>query len=231
MKCLIIDDDPVICDMLSHYLEKIEEVEFSLKAHNGIDALNLLNHQQFDFILLDLELPELSGPELLKSIETKLPVILITSSEDFALQSYEYNVVDYLLKPIEFTRFYRAVIKVKNLLQTQKPLHSADEKKNEVFVKDGHNLVKVNLDEVLYLEAESNYISIKTPSRSLLTLVSMKKMEESLPEHFIRTHRSYIVNLHKIDKIENNAIIIGKTIIPVSSSYKETLMKRLNLLI
>lgn len=230
MKCLIIDDDPLVCDMISHFVSKVDFLEYSIQCQNGSDALNLLTVETFDLVFLDMDMPEISGIDLLQNINPALPVIIITSSPDFALESYNYHVVDYLLKPVNYTRFYKAVQKA---FLIKKGTNKTDAKpiQEEIFIKDGHNLVKLNLKEVLFIEAVSNYVSFKTTSKAYLSLISMQKLEEGLPDKFIRIHRSYIVNINKIDKIEANTLFIGEKALPISNSYKEKLLQKLNLLI
>jgi DNA-binding LytR/AlgR family response regulator len=230
MKCLIIDDDPLVCDMISHFVSKVDFLEYSIQCQNGTDALNLLSVESFDLIFLDMDMPEIPGTDLIRNINPALPVIIITSSPDFALESYNYHVVDYLLKPVNYTRFYKAVQKVFLL---KKATGKAETKpaQEEIFIKDGHNLIKLNLKEVLYIEAVSNYVSFKTTSKTYLSLMSMQKLEEGLPDKFIRIHRSYIVNINKIDKIEATTLFIGEKALPISNSYKEKLLQKLNLLI
>ena len=227
MRCLIIDDDPVIRELIGDYIAKIDFLEFGIKVANAIDALNLLNVQSFELIFLDINMPEMSGVEFLENIDTSIPVIMITADKDFALDAYNYNVVDYLVKPISYSRFYQAVKKVQAHLAKKGIALQND----EIFVKDGHDLVKLNLQEVLYIEAVSNYVSFKTQEKNVLSLLSMKKLEDSLPDYFIRTHRSYIVNIRKVDKVESTSLVIRSISLPVSNSYKQALLEKLNLIL
>ena len=226
MRCLIIDDDPVIRELVSDYIAKVDFLEFGIKVANAIDALNLLNVQAFELIFLDINMPEMSGVEFLDNIDASIPVIMITADKDFALDAYNYNVVDYLMKPISYSRFYQAVKKVQAHLAKK----GITPQNDEIFVKDGHDLVKLNLREVLYIEAVSNYVAFKTQAKNVLSLLSMKKLEDNLPDYFVRIHRSYIVNIRKVDKVESNNLLIGSITLPVSSSYKQTLLDKLNLM-
>jgi two-component system, LytTR family, response regulator len=226
MKCLIIDDDPLMRDMISHFAGKVDFIEYCIQCSSATDALNLLAGQSFDLIFLDLEMPEISGMELLRHLKVSVPIIIITANPDFALESYEYQVVDYLLKPVTFPRFYKAVQKAQ---QAEKSGPVAV-KPEEIFIKDGHNLVKLVLQEVLYIEAVSNYVSFKTTGKAYLALMSLQKLEESLPENFVRIHRSFMVNIKRIDRVEGNNLFIGNTSLPISNSYKDKLLKKLNLL-
>jgi two-component system LytT family response regulator len=229
MKCLIVDDDPVLCDLISHFVSKVDFLEFSVSCNSGTDALNLLSVEKFDLVFLDIEMPDMTGIEVLQNMKPNIPVIMTTSNKDFALESYNYNVVDYLIKPVNFARFFKAVQKVHEQIQSKKEAENKPGNE-EIFLKDGHNLVKLNLHDILFIEAVSNYMSFKTTGKTILSLISMKKLEESLPSNFVRTHRSYIVNINKIDKIEGGNLLIGEKYIPISSSYQEQLFQRLNLL-
>lgn len=227
MRCLIIDDDPVIRELISDYIAKVDFLEFGIKVANAIDALNLLNAQAFELIFLDINMPEMSGLEFLDNVDTSIPIIMITADKEFALDAYNYNVVDYLVKPISYSRFYQAVKKVQ-VHHTKKVTTTQND---EIFVKDGHDLVKLNLQEVLYIEAVSNYVSFKTQGKNVLSLLSMKKLEDNLPHYFARIHRSYIVNIRKVDKVESNNLLIDGISLPVSSSYKQALLEKLNLML
>ena len=235
MKCLIVDDDPLVCDMISHFVSKVDFLEYSIHCQSGVDALNRLAVEDFDLVFLDIEMPEVTGMDLLKNIRKGIPVVVITSTPDFALESYNYHVVDYLLKPVSYARFYQAVQKVRQLsagsgkVPVDQPKPSPA--REEIFIKDGHDFVKLVLKDVLYLEAMSNYVSFRTTSRTYLSLTSMQKMEESLPHNFIRIHRSYMVNIHKIDKVETGNVVIGDKYLPISGSYRDKLLQKLNLLI
>lgn len=228
MKCLIIDDDALMRDMISHFAAKVDFIEYCIQCENGADALNLLAVQNFDLIFLDIDMPEISGMDLLRNLPQPVPVIIITSSPEFALESYEYQVADYLLKPVSYARFHKAVQKVYRQETAPKPTPIL--KSEEIFIKDGHNLVKLVLKDVLYIEAVSNYVSFKTTAKNYLALMSLQKLEESLPDNFVRIHRSFMVNINRIDRVEANTILVGEVPLPVSSSYKDKLMAKLNLL-
>ncbi|WP_026462575.1 LytR/AlgR family response regulator transcription factor [Adhaeribacter aquaticus] len=229
MKCLIIDDDALMRDMISHFAAKVDFIDYCIQCENASDALNLMAIEKFDLMFLDIEMPEISGMDLLRNLPQAIPVIIITSSPDFALESYNYQVVDYLLKPITFARFHKAVQKVYK--KEPAPLPKLTPRPEEIFIKDGHNLVKLVLKDVLHVEAVSNYVSFKTATKSYLALMSLQKLEDSLPDNFVRIHRSFMVNINRIDRVEGNTVFIGDVPLPISSSYKDKLLKRLNLLI
>ncbi|MEN7546847.1 LytTR family DNA-binding domain-containing protein [Rapidithrix thailandica] len=225
MKCLIVDDDPLIRDLLAQYLSEIEFIENWEIATNGMEALQLLENQAFDLLLLDLNLPKLSGRELLDSLDRPVSVVLITADEQFALQSYNYDVVDYLVKPLRFSRLFQALKKAKERMAVTPTVD-----KEVFFIKDGHELVKIHLSEVFYIESESNYVVFNRGKKKNMALLSMKKLEAQLPENFVRIHRSYIVNLLKIEKIDHHAVWVNGKNLPISTTYKNQLLGRLKFL-
>lgn len=225
MKCLIVDDDPLICDLLKHFCDKINDVTSITIATSGFETLNLINAAYYDLILLDFDLPDITGKEILSLIKANTAVVMVTSNKDFASDSYDYNqVVDYLVKPIDFARFFKGFQRAQNYIAKE------NEKSSRLFVKEGNKLVKINLEEVRYFKSESNYIAVVLKSRKLLTLMTLKDLEPKLPDFFQKVHRSYIVNLNQIDSINTNLIEIGNDHIPVSQRYEEELHEKIKLL-
>lgn len=225
MNCLIVDDDPLICDLLEHFCSKIDEINGITIAVSGFEALNLINGSNFDFILLDFDLPDITGKDILNCVDSDTAVIMVTSNRDFASDSYTYDqIVDYLVKPIDFPRFFKGFQKVRNYMSNDQ------EAKSRMFIKEGNKLVKIRLEEVKYFKSEANYIAVVLNDRKIMTLMALKDLEPKLPEFFQKVHRSYIVNLNFIDFIDSNAIEIGKDHIPVSQRYEKELLKRIELL-
>ncbi|WP_156113334.1 LytTR family DNA-binding domain-containing protein [Wocania ichthyoenteri] len=225
MTCLIIDDDPLMCDLLEHFCNKIDEITSVVTTTSGFESINILNRSHFDIILLDYNLPDITGEDILKIVDENAAVIMITSNKNFASDSYNYNqIVDFLVKPINFPRFFKGFQKVNNFISKYK------NKADRLFVKDGNKLVKINLEEVFYFKSEANYISVFSNNSKILTLMTMKDLEVKLPNYFQRVHRSYIVNLNKISTIGNNFMEINNTHIPVSQSYEKEVLKKINLL-
>jgi DNA-binding LytR/AlgR family response regulator len=225
MKCLIIDDDPLICDLLDHFCSKIEEVNGIVVASSGFEAVNLINGNYFDLVLLDFDLPDITGKDILKIIDSATAVIMVTSYKDFASDSYNYDqIVDYLVKPVDFTRFFKGFQKAQGFLAKHR------ERESRLFIKDGNKLVKIKLEDVKYFKSEANYIAVVLSGQKILTLMTLKDLGPKLPDFFQKVHRSYIVNLNKIDSIDNNAIEIGKDHIPVSQRYEKDLLKKIDLL-
>ena len=225
MKCLIVDDDPLICDLLEHFCSKIDGITSVVTTISGFESINLINSSPFDIILLDYNLPDITGEDILKIASPNTAVVMITSNKNFAPKSYDYDqIVDFLVKPINFARFFKAFQKV----QTFHSKYQNNEPR--LFIKDGNKLVKINLEDVCYFKSEANYISVVMTKKKVLTLMALKDLEVKLPNFFQRVHRSYIVNLNKISTIGNNVLEIGKDHIPLSQSYEKILYQKINLL-
>lgn len=225
MKCLIVDDDPLICDLLEHFCSKIDEVTGVTIAMSGFEAINLINGTYFDLVLLDFDLPDITGKDILNIIDSLTAVIMITSHRDFAPDSYSYDqIVDYLVKPVDFTRFFKGFQKAQGFLDKNQ------DRESRLFIKDGYKLVKIKLEDVKYFKSEANYIAVVLNEQKILTLMTLKDLEPKLPDFFQKVHRSYIVNLNRIDSIDNNSIEIGKDYIPVSQRYEKDLFNKIDLL-
>lgn len=225
MNCLIVDDDPLICDLLEHFCSKIEQIRSVTTTNSGFESVNLINQNDFDLILLDYDLPDLTGKEILQVIANSCAVIMITAQKDFASESYNYDqIVDYLVKPIEFPRFFKAIQKVQAGKQQTKG-HG-----NSLFVKDGNKLVKIQLEDVLFIKSAANYAELVFEDRKLMTLMTLKELEGKLPDWFQRVHRSYIVNVNKIDAIASGDVHVGNEEISLSSQYEQKLLDKIKLL-
>jgi len=199
--------------------------------------LQLLSGGGLDAAFLDLELPGLDGASLLGSLPREVPVVIISASRDFGARSYDFCVVDYLVKPLEFPRFYQAVQKLKERLTPPRVMAGESvvaERQGvggrELFVKDGTRIVRLDLDKLQLLRAESNYVEFVSEEGSILSLISMKRLEEILPEEFIRIHRSYFINRAHLSKIEDGHVYVGRHKLPISQGYKEELMRRLRVI-
>ncbi len=231
VRCIAVDDEPLALDIIADYVEKIPELTLVASTTNAIEALAMVQNGEVDLAFLDVQMPELTGIQFLKIINGKCDVILTTAYPQYALDGYELNVVDYLLKPIAFDRFYRSVQKVMNN-RTQLPVPQPvsaplpSDVVDFIFVKTEHKIQRVDLDDILYIEGLKDYISIYTATERIVTLQNMKKMEDILPSNrFVRVHRSYIVALDKIASIERGRIFIEDKIIPVGDTYRDAFYK------
>lgn len=233
IRCLVVDDEPLALDIIADYIQKVPELTLSATTTSAIEGLGLVQQGAIDLVFLDIQMPELTGIQFLKIINGKCEVILTTAYPQYALEGYELNVTDYLLKPIAFDRFYRSIQKVtnqKNHFQKNQQAESQNHNKNNefIFVKTEHKIQRIDYDDVYYIEGLKDYISIYTSNERIITLQNMKKMEETLPEErFIRVHKSYIVALEKIESIERGRISLKEKLIPIGDTYRESFFKRI----
>ncbi|MDB5031039.1 LytTR family DNA-binding domain-containing protein [Mucilaginibacter sp.] len=234
IRCLIVDDEPLALHILEDYISKVPFMELVRSTTNPIEALTLVQDGNIDLVFLDVQMPELTGIQFLRIANGKTKVILTTAYPQYALEGYELDVVDYLLKPIAFDRFFKAAQKAQGIIQPSKAAiaepvqvqQQQDFMSDFIFVKSEHKIQKVYLHQILFIEGLKDYISIFTTAERIITLQNMKKMEDTLPEkHFIRVHKSYIVALNKIDSIERSRIRIGDKIIPVGDTYRDDFFK------
>ena len=222
MRLLIADDDPLIADQLLHFATKLGAE--AKVVPDGAQALAVLKSDPPDAVVLDLHMPGLSGPELLASIGDRVPAIIVSGDSSFALESYRFRVLDYLLKPVTFDAFARALRKL------DAPAPSANGNDHVVFVRSGTEIARVDLREVRFMKSESNYVRFTFADKEITTLMNMRDLERKLPSSFVRVHRSFIVNLDHVDRLDSNDIKVGRALVPVSDSYREELLSRLRLL-
>ena len=231
MRCLIVDDNQLARMAMKQLVNQVQMLELVAECNDAMQAYNYLNNGQVDLLFLDIEMPGMTGIELTKKLGNKRPLIIFTTAKtDYAVEAFELNVVDYIVKPVSLARFLQAVEKAKETLDSNKQ-EVKIEAKEFVFVKDNGILKKLNLDDILYLEAMGDYVKVHTAQKFHVLHSTLKSIEEKLPlNKFLRIHRSYIVSLQKIDFIQDGIITIGKATIPVAETYKSALNKRLNLL-
>ncbi len=227
IKTLIIDDDDSSIKILKSFCSKIPEIELIGEFKNPLEAVKFLDNNDVDLIFLDIHMPEINGIELIE-ISTKLPNIIITTSdENFALVAFEYDVEDYLLKPITFPRFLKSINKVKKKINSTSKGGKVEPK--EIFINVNRKLKRVIIDEINIIEAKGDYVLIRTNDENLIVHSTMKKMEDTLPsDKFAKIHRSYIINTKKIKDIEDNSVLIEGYVIPISRSKKDELFNKLN---
>jgi len=240
--CMIVDDEFLARKLLSSYVEKLPNWELIKVCQNALEAVEILSKQYVDVLLLDIHMPDLTGIELLNTISHPPITILTTAYADYALDGYQLDVLDYLLKPIPFDRFVQAMNKASTQLNLiRKALHANDSEgivtqdvaehssqPDHFFVKADYKLVKIKFDDILYIEGLREYISIFTPAKRHIVYHSLKKMENMLPPHrFIRIHKSYIVPMDQISSIYGNTVVLGDKELPVGKSYKQQLMDRI----
>ncbi len=229
MKYLVADDDPLVCETVEAFLQRLDDTEFCLKVGDGLTALQVLSAGGIDAVFLDVQMPQLNGPDVLRALPRDVPIVLISASAEFGAKSYEFAVTDYLVKPLEFPRFAQAVTRIRERLQAKETPHNAAPLR-EVFVKDGAKLVRIVFEELVLLKAEANYVEFVSKDSSVLSLMTIGRLETQLPPEFVRAHRSYIVNIRHITKVEGSTVWLGKHGVPVGESYRETLLARLPVL-
>jgi len=233
IRCLVVDDEPLALDILVDYIDKVPFLELIKSTTSAFEALSIVQQEQIDLIFLDVQMPELTGIQFLKILNGKCKVILTTAYSQYALDGYELDICDYLLKPIAFDRFYKAVSKVQSQVQVQQPQpvvpvaeKVVSNSPEFIFVKTEHRIQKIYINDILYIEGLKDYISIFTPAERIITLQYMKKMEEVLPfGRFARVHKSYIVSIDKIESIERSRIQIADKIIPIGDTYRDSFFK------
>ena len=230
LKCAIVDDEPLALELLASYVKKIPFLELTGKYGNAIESMNGLNDNPVDLIYLDIQMPELNGLEFARMLPERTRVVFTTAFDQYAIDGYRVNALDYLLKPISYVDFLAAANKALqwfNLIDGQTP---ADEVKS-IFVKSDYKLLQIDLDRIKYVEGLKDYVKIYTDDspRPILSLMNMKAMEQMLPEsRFIRVHRSFIVQKGKIREIDRNRIVFGHVYIPIGDSYKQAFQDFLN---
>ena len=223
INCIAIDDEPLGLNLISVYIKKTPQLCLCGAFTDPFKAIDFLKETKIDLIFLDIEMPDLSGIQLLKSLPHSPMVIFTTAYSQYAVDGFNLDAIDYLLKPIEFDRFLRAVNKAIEFGQNSAPAPApAVPSQDFIFVKSEYQLVKVNLNEILYIEGLDDYVKIYTSSKPILSLMSMKSMMQKLPlEQFIRVHRSFIVSVGKIESVQKNRIKIGDKLIPISDGYSD----------
>lgn len=223
MKVIIVDDEPKAIALLSSYLSHFSDFELIATFRNGLKALNFLNNHTVDLVLLDINMPHLSGISLSKMIAPSTKIIFTTAYSEYAVESYEVTAVDYLLKPINLERFTKAISK---MIGTSSP--AAAPASSVIMVKSGAKIFRVDAADILFLEKDGNYMTYHTKQQKILARESVAAALALLPSHFIQTHKSYIVNIHQMDFIDKNEISIADTAIPIGSSFKEQVLKKIS---
>lgn len=231
MKCIIVDDNKMARMALKQLVSQVQGLDLVAECNDASEALDILNSSQVDLLLLDIEMPEMTGFDLIKKLGNNKPLIIFTTAKtDYAVEAFELNVVDYLVKPIALPRFRQAIDKAQEAVDSNKQEVKVEEQ-GFVFVKDNGILKRIAIDDILFLEAMGDYVKVHTLQKFHVVHATLKSIEEKLPSSkFIRVHRSYIVAINKIDYIQEGTISIGKTTIPVADTHKSNLNKRLNLL-
>lgn len=235
MNCIIIDDDKLSIKIIEEFVGRTEGLHLAGSFSSAVEAINSLNQpdaEKVDLIFLDIEMPEMSGIEFLESLDIIPQVVIYSSQEKYALESYEYDVTDYLLKPVQFGRFIKAVNRVRERFEKKE---SPVKESTEIFIKNNGSLVRIKYDDILWIEALENYVVLNTFKDKYTIHFTMKSIADKMPtDKFMRIHRSFIVNFSKIKVIEDNSVVIktdsGTKVIPIGKSYRDKLMNDINLI-
>jgi two-component system response regulator LytT len=240
IKCIIIDDEEMAREILGAMIANVENIELVATFPDAIEAMKFLNKNQIDLIFLDIHMPGFTGFDFVQTLKNLPQVIFVTMDENFAKDAFEYDcIVDYLVKPIQEDRFYRSLDRVftkintnlKNDTQITERIFTQKKVVSEIYVNINSRLIKIDLDTICSIQAQGDYINIKTTETNYVVHTQLKKIKEKLPvAQFIQIHRSHIINIDKIIDIQDNTVLIGKEIIPISKQNRTILMKLLNLL-
>ncbi|TSA27749.1 MAG: DNA-binding response regulator [Bacteroidetes bacterium] len=229
IRCIVVDDEPLAIEKITEYIQRIPSLELLSTFDNAIDAMEFLRDKKTDLVFLDIQMDNFTGIQLLEILRNPPKIIIISAYDSYAVKGYELDVSDYLLKPISFERFLKAVNKVSGEIRNERPsAPSADTETRAkpaadyIFIKADYHMHKVKLENILYIEGMKDYLRLHLPNERIMTLMSFIKMEKVLPpDRFMRVHKSFIVSLDKIERIERNTIMISGQKIPIGNKYKK----------
>ncbi len=226
--CLIVDDEQLARKLMTEYISKVPQLDLKGTCKNPLEALEHLNNDPVDILFLDIQMPDLTGIELIKSLPTKPVTVFTTAYSEYALEGYQLDVIDYLVKPFSFDRFVQAVNKATELVKLKKNAGVTDANNKTISLYSDHKIYKVPLDDIEYIEGLKEYVSYYTHDQRIIVLQSLKHIEEILPENeFMRVHKSYIVSVSKVKSLTGNQLQIGKKLIPIGRSYREEVIKKI----
>jgi DNA-binding LytR/AlgR family response regulator len=224
IRCIAIDDEPLALQQIAAYINKVPFLELAAQCQSALEARQFLSDERVDAIFCDINMPDLNGMDFVKSLAAPPLVVFTTAYSEYAIEGFKVNAVDYLLKPFGMQDFMRAANRLQERLSVSTPAPAAAESDDTLFLKTDYRIVKVSIPSIRYVEAMSEYLKvwIEGEAKPIITLLSMKKMEERLPNNFMRVHRSYIINLDKIQEVNKNRVIMdADTYLPIGDLYKE----------
>ncbi|HSZ34803.1 MAG TPA: LytTR family DNA-binding domain-containing protein [Puia sp.] len=227
-KCLIVDDEPLAIDVLENYLQRFENIEIR-RCENALDAFRFLKEEKFDLIFLDIEMPLLTGLDFLGTLKNPPPVIITTAYRDYAVEGFEFEALDYLVKPISFPRFVKAFERALKINKGGDHQHDNQREDNEyLFLKVDRKFVKILISEILYIESLKDYVRVTTKSTSFISYQSLTSITEKLPsDKFIRIHRSFTISIDKVNSIEGNCIQIDGKLLPISREHRQEVLRKI----
>ena len=229
LKCIIIDDEPIARKVIEEFVEDIEYLELTGQAEDPLKAMQLLESNDIDIIFLDINMPKMKGNDFLKNVKTNASIIMTTAYSEYAAEAYGLDVLDYLVKPIAFDRFFKACNKAKETIELRRTIATPPAgAQDHFFIKCNNQIEKVLYDDLLYAEAMLNYVMLHTNSKKMMVYVTIKGLEEQLPpDIFIKVHKSFIVNKRKIKSIEGNILDMGNEKITISQSLREKVIEEI----
>jgi two-component system, LytTR family, response regulator len=233
MTCIIVDDNKMARTAIRLMIEQVDFLELKHECANPIEAFNILKNESIDLVFLDVEMPGMTGVELIKNLEKRPIIILITAKKDYAIEAFELNVADYIVKPVSLPRFTMAVSRAKELYDSRHTDTTVKKEKDKeyIFARSNNVLAKIRIDDIKYIQALGDYVNIFTDDKRYTVHITLKGIEEKLPkDKFYRLHRSYITALNHIDNIEESTAYIGKHPLPIGEQFKKELLKKLNLI-
>ncbi len=228
INCIIVDDEPLARKLIEDYVKQTPFLSLAGSYSNAVDAFEKVKEGNVKLLFLDIQMPQLNGMELSRMLDGNIKIIFITAFEQYALEGYKVDALDYLLKPVSYADFLKAASKCQKWFERDSPKTSVIESKQKsILVKADYKLLRLDIDDILYVEGDKDYVHINfTTGNPVMTLMSMKSIGELLPEEdFVRVHRSFFVNINKIKTIDRNRIVFDKILIPISDSYKEEFLK------
>lgn len=231
ISCILVDDEPIAREILENHLQKIDTIKIVASCKNAVEAFNAINSNTVDLLFLDINMPEISGLSFAKSINKNIKVIFTTAYREYAVDGFNLQAVDYLLKPISFDRLLQSIHKYldeNTIVHQEEKIEISEEKTDYIFVRSDRKMVKINFNEIYYIESIGDYLKIHLSSKNIVTRESISSMEAKLPYHdFLRIHRSYIVSIPKIESFTNEYIEVNKKALTISRSYKNEVSQRL----
>ncbi len=232
IKCITIDDEPLALDLLEDFISKVPFLQLVQSCQNPMEAIEFLHKEEIQLMFLDIQMPQITGMQFLKSLEDKPKVIFTTAYSDYALQGFDLDAVDYLLKPFTFERFLKAVNKAYQLILIKPEGNSGNfsigSVKEYMFVKSGYDTVKVKFKNIRFIEGLKDYVKIHTTEGTILSLLNMKTLTDELPDNFIRIHRSFIIDFNRIERVQKKKVLIEGKEIPIGDVYREEFLTHLH---
>lgn len=231
IECLVVDDEPLAAALISSYVERTPFLHLAGVCNSAEDALNTLSGNCIDLVFLDIRMPGLSGMQLARIIPSQTRIVFTTAYSDHAVEGFRVNALDYLLKPVSYEEFLEAAMKAKNLINPEliRQARQAPSPKSHILIKSEYRLLRIPLDKIIYIEGLKDYVKIHVEHEQnpVLSLMSIKSLEDELPENFMRIHRSFIVNIERVKVIERNTVILAGRAIPISESYRTSFFRKI----